>query len=178
MLFYALCLYVIFYHVFKILLISVRGPTKISENLLVITWILILSSNFHRHLWSGYLGLVYNDSSDFATFGSTHWSLPVLACLASVAILLGPFEWRRNVVLSTEVHFREHVEIAGARSGGKQWARYFLWGIFSQRARCVQAHCHSVTTSFRSSTSQADCALHFASVVSKSRSKTSHWQSE
>jgi len=80
-----------------------EGLPKISENLLVITWILTLSPNFHRHLRSSCLGLVYNDPSDFATFGSTHWSLPALACLVSVAILLGPLQWRRNVALSTRV---------------------------------------------------------------------------
>jgi len=39
----------------------------------------------------------------------------------------------------------------------------------------VQANCHGATISFRSSTSQAVCTSHFASVVSKPRSKTSHW---
>ena len=78
---------------------------KISENLLVITWILASSPNFHRHLRSSHLGLVYNDPSDFATFGSTHWSLPALASLVSVAILLGPLQWRQNIVLSTGVSF-------------------------------------------------------------------------
>ena len=48
----------------------------------------------------------------------------------------------------------------------------------SQRARCVQAHCHGVTTSLRSSTSQAVCASHFPSVVSKPCSKTSHRQAD
>ena len=78
---------------------------KISENLLVITWILTSSLNFHRHLRSSHLGLVYNDPSDFATFGNTHWSMPALACLVSVAILLGLLQWRRNIALSTGVSF-------------------------------------------------------------------------
>ena len=78
---------------------------KISENLLVITWILTLSPNFYRHLRSSHLGLVYNDPSDFATFGSTHWSLLALVCLVSVAIVLGPLQWRWNVALSTGVSF-------------------------------------------------------------------------
>ena len=57
-----------------------------------------------------------------------------------------------------------------SRQGGEQWSLYiFLRGIPSQRARCVQAHCHGATTSFRSSTSQAVCASHFPSVVSKPR---------
>jgi hypothetical protein len=76
---------------------------KISENLLVITWILTLSPNFHCHLRSSHLGLVYNNPSDFATFGSTHWSLPALACLVPVAILLGSLQWMRNAALSTGV---------------------------------------------------------------------------
>jgi len=84
---------------------SYEDLPKISENLLVITWILTLSPNFHCHLWSSHLGLVYNDLSDFATFGSTHWSLPASAWFVSVAILLGPLQWRRNVVLSTRVSF-------------------------------------------------------------------------
>jgi len=78
---------------------------KISENLLIITWILTLSPNFHRHLQSSHLGLVYNDPSNFAIFGSTHWSLPALACLVPVVILLGPFQWGWNVALSTGVSF-------------------------------------------------------------------------
>ena len=40
-----------------------------------------MNTNFHRHLRSRNLGLVYNDPSDFTIFGSTHWSLPALACL-------------------------------------------------------------------------------------------------
>jgi hypothetical protein len=79
---------------------------KISENLLVITWILTLSPNFHRQLRSSHLGRVYNDPSDCVTFGNTHWGLPALACLVSiVAILLAPLQWRRNVALSTGVSF-------------------------------------------------------------------------
>ena len=78
---------------------------KISENLLVITWILTLSPNFHRHLRSSHLGLVYNDPSDFAIFGSTHWSLLALACLVPVAILLGPLQRRQNAPLWTGVSF-------------------------------------------------------------------------
>ena len=54
----------------------------------------------------------------------------------------------------------------------------FLSGIPSQRVRYVQAHCHGATTSLRSSTSQAVCASHFPSVVTKPRSKTSHRQSD
>jgi len=82
-----------------------EGLPKISENLLVITWILTLSPNFHRHLRSSHLGLVNNDPSDFATFGSTLWVLPALACLVSAATLLGSLQWRRNVALSTGVSF-------------------------------------------------------------------------
>ena len=82
-----------------------EGLPKISENLLVITWILTLSPNFHRHLRSIYIGLVYNDPSDFAIFGSTNWSLPALACLVPVAILLGSLQWIRNAGLSTAVCF-------------------------------------------------------------------------
>jgi hypothetical protein len=73
--------------------------------LLIITWILTLSPNFHHHFQSSHLGLVHNDPSDFATFGSTHWSLLALARLVSVAILLGPLQWRRNFALSTGVSF-------------------------------------------------------------------------
>ena len=78
---------------------------KISKNLLIITWILTLNPNYHHHLRSSHLGLIYNDPSDFATFGSTHWSLPALASLVSVAILLGHLQWRRNIALSTRVLF-------------------------------------------------------------------------
>ena len=67
---------------------------KISENLLVITWILTLSPNFHHNLRSSHLGLVYNDPSDFAIFGSTHWSLLALACLVPVVILLGSMDMK------------------------------------------------------------------------------------
>ena len=72
---------------------------KLSENLLLITWILTLSPNFHRHLRSSHLGLVYNDPRDFAIFGSTQWSLPALASLVPVAILLGSLQWIRNTTL-------------------------------------------------------------------------------
>ena len=78
---------------------------KISKNLLIITWILTLSPNFHCHLRSSHFGLVYNDPSDFASFGSTHWSLLALACLVPVAILLGSLQWERNTALSTRVSF-------------------------------------------------------------------------
>ena len=78
---------------------------KISENLLVITWIPTLSPNFHRHLRSSHLGLVYNDPSDFAIFGSTHWSLPALACLVPVAILLGSLQWMQSPALSSGFSF-------------------------------------------------------------------------
>ena len=33
-----------------------------------------------------------------------------------------------------------------SRQGGEQWSCSFLSGIPSQRARCVQAHCHGATT--------------------------------
>ena len=65
-----------------------------------------------------------------------------------------------------------------SRQGGEQWSCYFLSGIPSQWARWVQVHCHGATISLRSSSSQAVCASHFPSVVSKPRSKTSHWQSD
>ena len=45
---------------------------EISDSLLVITGTLTLSPNFHRHLRSSHLGLVYNDPSDFVIFGSIH----------------------------------------------------------------------------------------------------------
>jgi len=100
-----------FVHVWYIDWWCLRGVTetyvvlpKISENLLIITWILTLSPNFHRHLQSSHLGLVY-DPSDFAIFGSSHWSLPALACLVPVAILLGSLQWIRNTALSTRVSF-------------------------------------------------------------------------
>ena len=151
---------------------------KISENLLVITWILTLRPTFHCHLRSSHLGLVYNNPSGFAISGSTHLSLLALACLVPVAILLGPLQWIWNTTLSTEFHFREHIEITG---GQVRWVGrvgnighvIFLSEIPSQRARCVQAHCHGATTSIRSSISQAVCASHFPSVISKPRSKTS-----
>ena len=82
-----------------------EGLPKISKNLLVIIWILTSSPNFHRRLRCSHLGLVYNDPSDFAIFGSTHWSLPALACLVPVAILLGSLQWIRNAALSTGVSF-------------------------------------------------------------------------
>ena len=78
---------------------------KISENLLVITWILTLSPNFHHHLRSSHLGLAYNNSSDFVFFGSTHWSLPALVCLVPVVILLVCLQWIRNSTLSTRVSY-------------------------------------------------------------------------
>jgi len=71
------------------------------------------SPNFHCHLWSSHLGLVYNNPSDFAIFRSTHWSLLALACLVPVAILLGFLQWTQNSALSTGLSFREHIEIAG-----------------------------------------------------------------
>jgi len=82
---------------------SYEGLPKISENLLVITRILTLSPNFHRHLRSSHHGLVYNDPSDSAIFGSTHLNLPALACLVPVAILLGPLQCIRNAALLTGV---------------------------------------------------------------------------
>jgi len=77
---------------------------KISKNVLVITSILTLSPNF-CHLRSSHLGLVYNDPSNFAIFGSTHWSLTAFACLLPVAILLGSLQWVGNAALSTRVSF-------------------------------------------------------------------------
>jgi len=82
-----------------------EGLPKISENLLVIIWILTLSPNFHCHLWSSHLGLVYNDPSHFAVFGSTHWSLPALAYLVPVVILLGSLQWIQSAALSSRVSF-------------------------------------------------------------------------
>ena len=130
--------------------------------------------NFHH--WSSHLGLVYTDSSDFAIFGSTHWSLLALACLVPVVILLRSLQWIQNTALWTGVSFygthrncRGPVEVS--RQGGEWWSGYFLSGIPSQQARCVQVHCHGATTSLCSSTFQAICASHFPSVVSKPRSK-------
>jgi hypothetical protein len=80
-----------------------EGLCKISKNLLIITWRLILSPNFHRHLWRCHLGCVYNYSSNFAIFGSTRWSLPALACVVPVAIFLGSLQWIWNATLSTGV---------------------------------------------------------------------------
>jgi len=64
-----------------------------------------LSPNFHRHLQSSHLGLLYIDPIDFAIFGSTYWSLPALACLVPVAILLASLQWIRNAALWTGVSF-------------------------------------------------------------------------
>ena len=93
-----------------------EGLPIVSENLLVITWILTSSPNFHCHLQSSHLLLVYNDPSNFAIFGSTHWSLPALLCLVPIGILLGyeilPFQ--------SKFHFREHGELTG---GQVRWAR-------------------------------------------------------
>ena len=89
----------------KCIILPYKGLPKSSENLLIITWILTLSPNLYCHLRSSHLGLVYNDPSDFAIFGSTHWSLPALACLVPVAILLGSLQWIWNAALSTRVSF-------------------------------------------------------------------------
>jgi hypothetical protein len=121
---------------YSVKLIYVVLP-RISENLLVITWILTLSPNFCCHLWSSHLGLVYS-SSDFAIFGSTHWSLPMLAYLLWFCLDL--FNGYEMLPFQPEFHFRE------------QWSCFFFWsGIPSQQARCVQAHCHGATTSLCSS---------------------------
>jgi len=80
---------------------------KISENLLLITWILTLSPNFHRHPCS-YLGFLYNDPSDFVIFGSTHWIQPAWACLVHVACL-DLFNGYETPTFQPELHFREHV---------------------------------------------------------------------
>jgi len=162
-----------------ILLWLIRGATQNFRECARNTWVLTLSPNFHRHLRSSHLRLVYNDPSDFAIFGSTHWSLPALSCLVPDAILLGSLQWIRNAALSTGVSFygtRRNRKGPGqvSRQGGEQWSCYFLSGIPSQQARCMQARCHGATTSLRSSTTQAVCASHFPSVVSNPRSKTSH----
>jgi hypothetical protein len=125
---------------------------KISENLLIITWILTLSPNFHHHLWSSHLGLVYNDSSNFAIFGSTHWSLPALACLVPVVILFDLFNGYETPPIQPEFHFREQADITG---GQVRWAdrlgnsgHVFFCQEFPHEW-CVQAHCDDATTSFR-----------------------------
>ena len=82
-----------------------EGLPRMSEKLLVITWILTLSPNFHRCLRNIRLGLIYNDPSDFAVFGSTHWSLPALSCLVPVANLLGSLQWIWRAAISTGVSF-------------------------------------------------------------------------
>jgi len=87
---------------------------KISENLLLITWILTLSPNFHRHPSSNYLGLLYNDPSDFVIFGSTYWIQPALACLVHVACL-DLFNGYETPHFQPELHFREHAEFAGGQ---------------------------------------------------------------
>ena len=92
------------------------------------------------------------------------------------------FNGYKTLPFQPEFHFREHVEIAGGQVRwvgrvGNSGHVIFLSGIPSQGARCVQAHCHGATTSLRSSTSQAICASHFPSFVSKPRSKNSYWQS-
>jgi len=141
-----------------------------------------LSPCFHCHLRSRHLGLVYNDPSDFAIFGSIHWCLPALAYLVPVAILLGSLQWIQNTALSTRFSFwgtSRNLRGPGqmSRQGGEQWSCYFLSGIPLQQERCGQAHCHCATNSLQSWTSEAICTLHFPP-VSKSLSETSHWQSD
>jgi ribosomal protein L17 len=57
---------------------SLRGATHnfrefARNNMNTYLYILILiSPNFHRHILSSHLGLVYNDPSVFAIFGSAH----------------------------------------------------------------------------------------------------------
>ena len=159
-----------------------KGLPKISENLLVITWILTLSPNFHLQLWSSHLGPVYDDPSDFAIFGSSGWSLPELACLVPLAIVLGSLQWIQNAALSPGISFKGTCRNRRgpgqvSKQGGEQWSCYYLSGIPSQQVRCVQEHCHGATTSLCSLKSQAICTSYFPPVVSKSHSKTSHWQS-
>ena len=151
---------------------------RISENLLLIAWILSSSPNFHLQRWSSKFLLVYNHPSDFAIFGSSGWSLPALACLVPVTIVLDLFRGYKTSPFHPEFQFKEHVEITRvSRQGGEQWSYYYLSGIPSQQVRCVQEHCPGATTSLHYLKSQAICTSHFPSVVSKSHRKTSHWQS-
>ena len=96
-----------------------EGLPRISKNLLVITWILNLSPNFHHHLQSSHLVLEYNDTSNFVILASTRWSLPVWACLEPVVILLGSFNGYETPPFQLEFHFRKHAEITG---GQVRWA--------------------------------------------------------
>ena len=93
---------------------------KISENLVVIAWILSSIPNFHSHLWSSHLEFVYNDPSDFAIFGISIWSLPALACYYLLRLCLDLFSGYKMPPFHLEFQFREHIEITGARSG--EWA--------------------------------------------------------
>ena len=84
---------------------QIRGAThnfwEFARNNMINYW----SPNFHCHLWSSHLGLVYNDPSDFCHFWMHSLKSAGVSMFSTCSILLGYLQWTWNVTLSTRVSF-------------------------------------------------------------------------
>jgi hypothetical protein len=131
---------------------------KISENFLVITWILTLSPNFHRHLRSIQSPRVcIQRFQRFCSFWKHSLKCAGVrvfstccdfTCISSMDTKRSPFN--RSFILGNTYIAGGQVSLVGrVRNSGHIF--FCLSGIPSQRVRCVQEHCHCVTTSLRSS---------------------------